>query len=95
MVNIRLALIGKRPKLAFPRLATSDAAKPSHQREVYFGDAGKAVSCPVYQRAALGAGDAIVGPALIQEHGTTTVLFEQDACMVAPSGELIIAVGAV
>jgi hypothetical protein len=35
----------------------------------------------------------MVGPALIQEHGTTTVLFENDTCEVAPSGELIIAVG--
>ena len=40
------------------------------------------------------AGSEIAGPALIQEHGTTTVLFEQDTCTVAPSGELIIAVGA-
>ena len=95
MVNIRLAMIGKRPKLAFPRLGASEGAKPSHRRDVYFADANKAVACLVYQRAALGAGDAITGPALIQEHGTTTVLFEQDACTVAPSGELIITVGAV
>jgi N-methylhydantoinase A len=50
--------------------------------------------CPVYQRETLGAGDKITGPALIQEHGTTTVLFASDALTVAPSGELIIAVGA-
>ena len=36
----------------------------------------------------------IAGPALIQEHGTTTVLFEHDACTVAPSGELLITVEA-
>ena len=33
------------------------------------------------------------GPALIQEHGTTTVLFGGDDCRVAPSGEMIIKVG--
>ena len=33
------------------------------------------------------------GPALIEEHGTTTVLYPGDNCRVAPSGELIIAVG--
>jgi N-methylhydantoinase A len=93
MVNIRLAMIGKRPKLAFPRHAESASATPSHRREVYFSDPRQALSCPVYQRATLGAGAAIVGPALIQEHGTTTVLFAQDACTVAPSGELIITVG--
>jgi N-methylhydantoinase A len=51
------------------------------------------VSCPVYQRADLGAGARIKGPALIEEHGTTTVLFERDSCAVARSGEIIINVG--
>ena len=90
---IRLALIGKRPQLSFPRLAETSEAKPSHQRDVYLLDPKKPVRCPVYQRAALGAANRIAGPALIQEFGTTTVLFEQDACTVAPSGELVVSVG--
>src|SRR5262249_53452378 len=93
MVNIRLAMIGKRPKLAFPRLTASGATKPSHQREVYLTDGRKPIPCPVYQRTTLAADARIAGPALIQEHGTTTVLFERDSCVVAPSGELIITVG--
>jgi N-methylhydantoinase A len=93
MVNIRLAMIGKRQKLSFPAVAATTAAKPAQQREVYLSDARKPVLCPVYQREALGAGNRIAGPALIQEHGTTTVLFERDECVVAPSGELIITVG--
>jgi N-methylhydantoinase A len=51
------------------------------------------VSCPVYQRDALRAGTRILGPAIVQELGTTTVLFKGDDCKVAPSGELIIKVG--
>jgi len=94
MVNIRLALIGKRPKPVFPRLAARGGAKPARTRAVYLAEARKALPCPVYQRETLGAGDEIAGPALIQEHGTTTVLFAQDALTVAPSGELIITVGA-
>jgi N-methylhydantoinase A len=94
MVNMRLGVIGKRAKLRFPRLGQGRAAaKPSHHREVYFADANKPVRCPVYQRDTLKAGARIVGPALIQEHGTTTVLFRKDDCKVAPSGELIIRVG--
>jgi N-methylhydantoinase A len=93
MVNIRLAMIGKRPALNFPRLAGAERAKPSQERAVYLADAGKPVHCPVYERAALGAESCIAGPALIQEHGTTTVLFERDICTVAPSGELVITVG--
>jgi N-methylhydantoinase A len=93
MVNIRLGLIGKRTKLKFPKLGKGGAAKATHHREVYFGDARKGVRCPVYQRDTLKAGTRIAGPALIQEHGTTTVLFPKDVCKVAPSGELIIQVG--
>jgi N-methylhydantoinase A len=93
MVNIRLAAIGKRPSLRFPRLAKRSSAKPSRRRDVYLADWRKPVSCPVYQRRELGAGVRLKGPALIEEHGTTTVLFAADRCTVAPSGELIIDVG--
>jgi N-methylhydantoinase A len=93
MVNIRLGVIGKRPKLKFPRLGKSSTVAVSHRSDVYFTDTKKPVRCPVYQRTALKARARIVGPALIQEHGTTTVLFRKDECKVAPSGELIIKLG--
>jgi len=93
MVNIRLAMIGKRPKLTFPRLAAGGSPRPARRREVYFSDPRRPLPCPVFEREHLSAGNEIAGPALIQEHGTTTVLFEHDHCTVAPSGELIISVG--
>jgi len=92
MVNIRLAAIGKRTKLTFPKLATKTSAKPK-RRDVYLDDPRKPVSCPIYQRPELGAGARIAGPALIEEHGTTTVLFKGDVCRLARSGELLIDVG--
>src|SRR5258708_2532144 len=94
MVNIRLAAIGKRAKLKFPKLAAGAAAKPK-RRDVYLGDPNKPVPCPIYQRPDLCAGARIAGPALIEEHGTTTALFKGDTCRVARSGELIIDVGGV
>ena len=93
MVNMRLVAVGKRAKLKFPSLGKARAAAPAYHREVYFADARKPVRCPVYQRDALKAGARVVGPALIQEHGTTTVLFNKDDCRVTPSGELIIRIG--
>jgi len=93
MVNMRLGIIGKRPKLKFPRLGKGRASTAASHRDVYFSNVRKAVRCPVYQRDLLKAGFRVVGPALIQEHGTTTVLFSKDECKVAPSGELIIHVG--
>jgi N-methylhydantoinase A len=92
LVNIRLAAIGARPRLLFPRVAEGGRAEPERRRKVYLGG-GDAVDCPVYRREALPAGAALAGPAIIQEHGTTTVLFAGDRMRVAPSGELIIEVG--
>lgn len=94
MVNIRLAVVGKRPRLKFPALKATGKAKPVRTRKVYFDDPRKASVAPVYKRASLGAGAKVAGPALIEEHGTTTVLFPGDICKVAASGELIIAVKA-
>ena len=93
MVNIRLAMIGKRPKLKFPTLKRGGQAKPLRRRPVYLGNANKPVNCPVYARNALAAGARLAGPALIEEHGTTTVLYPGDTCRVAPSGELIVTLG--
>jgi N-methylhydantoinase A len=93
MVNMRLGAIGKRPKLAFPRLATSGPAVPSSERMAYFSLAKSPLPAKVYARPSLVAGAEVHGPALIQEHGTTTVLFENDRCQVAGSGELVITIG--
>jgi N-methylhydantoinase A len=94
MVNIRLGAIGKRPKLNFPSVASGGGAAPAGERAAYFTSAAKPLTAKVCRREDLSAGAEIAGPALIQEHGTTTVLFERDTCRVAPSGELIISIGA-
>ena len=58
IVNIRLAAIGKRQQLRFPRLTRRAAAKATRRRDVYLGDTKKPVSCPIYQRGDLGRGRA-------------------------------------
>ena len=45
-----------------------------------------------YRRSALLAGNRIKGPALIEEHASTTVLMTGDAMTVDPYGNLLIAV---
>ena len=73
----------------------ADAPRRPASAPAYFTSASKPLTAKVYRREDLGAGAQIAGPALIQEHGTTTVLFENDQCRVADSGELIITIGAV
>ena len=95
IVNIRLAAIGKRARMILPRLSARGRAKAHRKAEVHLGDPARPVSCPVYRREELGAGARVPGPALVREHGTTTVLFRGDVCNVARTGELLISVGGV
>jgi N-methylhydantoinase A len=67
------------------------AAALTGKRPVYFGTGF--VPTPTLQRAALLAGNRINGPALIEEHASTTVLMPGDACEVDAYGNLVIAVG--
>lgn len=67
---------GPRPPLAEALAAESDAGgpapEPSGARPVYFG--GGFVDTPVYPRASLRPGDAVGGPAIIEEDESTLVL---------------------
>ena len=60
-------------------------------RPVYFD--GKAVKTPAYARSELKAGNRIAGPALIEEHASTTVLMPGDRMQVDGYGNLVIEVG--
>ena len=80
-----------------PRMARGgpmpDAAAFTGRRQVYFGDAGGFVETSTYARDRLSAGNRIAGPALIEEHASTTVLSPGDALEVDDLGNLVIAVG--
>ena len=90
IVNLRLAMIGKRAPVIFPKLPPSAEAKPVRTQRVVLHDTAHPVDCPVYERATLGAGATIIGPAVIQEQATTTLLWQGDVCRVADTGEMII-----
>jgi N-methylhydantoinase A len=72
--------------------ARPTAATSRRERDVSFG--GKFVSSPVFKRDALLAGNRIEGPALIEEHASTTVLMPGDSMEVDRLGSLVIALGA-
>ena len=71
----------------------AEAAKEAFNgtRPVYYEGHGF-VDTPTYARAALVAGNKIAGPALIEEHASTTVLSPGDALTVNAYGHLEIAV---
>ncbi len=67
-----------------------DKAAFSGKRPVHFG--GRFKPTPTYARAALLAGNRINGPALVEEHASTTVLLPGDRLEVDIYGNLVIAV---
>ncbi|MEK9678858.1 MAG: hypothetical protein VW169_10765, partial [Rhodospirillaceae bacterium] len=93
MVNYRLVAVGKRPKLAMPDVNAESGGKEPKRRPVYIDDAVTPVDCPVYMRDDLKPGQKFDGPALVQEYASTTVIFSDDACEIADTGEMIISVG--
>jgi N-methylhydantoinase A len=63
----------------------------SGKRPVYFD---RFIATPTYRRATLAAGNRISGPALIEEHASTTLLRPGDALEVDAFGNLVITMGA-
>ena len=67
----RLAIIGRVAPVTLPRLAPrAEPPAPRIRRPVFLGDGW--VEAAVYDRAALGAGQGITGPAIIEQEDTTT-----------------------
>jgi N-methylhydantoinase A len=94
LVNLRLTARGTRPKITFPRVSGDRTDARLGTRSIYLDDATRPVNAAVYQRTLLTRGGKVSGPAVIEEYGSTTVLFEGDTATVADTGEIIIAVGA-
>lgn len=71
--TVRLAVVGVTENISQPEIAAG-SGKPACKGERPIFRSGKWVSAGVYDRSALGAGDQIAGPAIIEQDDTTTVL---------------------
>ena len=93
LVNLRLSAIVESSKPAILEVAPGSGDGSSAlegDRQVYFKDERDAVDCPVYDRERLGAGDAIAGPAIVEEWNTTTIVHPGQGLEVDAYGNLII-----
>jgi N-methylhydantoinase A len=97
IVSLRTTVTGRMRKPPQERIAaggaTTAAAAATGKRPVHFGEDGGLIETPTYARAALAAGNRIDGPALIEEHGSTTVVLPGARVEVDGFGNLVIAVG--
>jgi N-methylhydantoinase A len=96
IVSIRSTVTGVMRK---PKLATiarggpaPAAAAATGSRRVFFPGKGW-VKCSTWRREALKAGNRIAGPALVEEHASTTVVQPGDTLKVDAYGNLVITIG--
>jgi N-methylhydantoinase A len=93
LVNVRLTAWGRSHNVPLPTVHAERAQALIGTRPIYLQDARQPVDCAVYARPLLGAGQTVTGPAVMEEHASTTLLFEGDVATIADSGEIIIQVG--
>jgi len=95
IVSLRTTVTGLMRKPPQEKTKRGSASPPraalTGKRKAFFGKAF--VATPTYKRAELLAGNRIAGPALIEEHASTTVLWPGDRLTVDPYGNLIISIG--
>jgi N-methylhydantoinase A len=97
LVSLRVTVLGRMKKP--PRNAVEagkeqveEVALRQH-KAVYFRSVGDFVSTPVYKRELLKNGNVFHGPALVEEHASTTVVQPGDSVKVDQFGNLQISIG--
>jgi len=97
IVSLRTTVTGVMRKPPQEKVAAGDTSPPAAahtgKRKVYFGEAGGFIDTPTFARAHLLARNRIEGPALIEEHASTTVVLPGAVAEVDDFGNLVIAVG--
>ena len=89
LVNFCVSGFGLIERPTMPKLETRGGAPlPKSIRKVYFGSVFR--DTPIYDRATLPPGHALSGPAVIEEFGSTTVVFPGQRVAVDAHGILIV-----
>jgi N-methylhydantoinase A len=89
LVNLCVSGFGVIERPQMPKLAKRDGKPaPKSSRAVYFG--GGFQDTPVYDRASLPTAQPVDGPAIIEEFGSTTVVFPGQVVEADPHGILVI-----
>jgi N-methylhydantoinase A len=95
VINVRVVGLSRRPTQTIGSTSATGEGPSQHVRDVGFAD-GRGVtthSCDVWQRETLPVGFEVVGPAIIEEYASTTVLAPGDKAVVGDEGELVVTIG--
>ncbi len=88
LVNARATVSGPRPEVAAVTLEETTGTPEGAPHQIYAD--GRTVEARLHERAALRAGDVVVGPAVITEMDSTTLVLPGHEALVHPSGSLLI-----
>jgi N-methylhydantoinase A len=88
LVNFCVSGFGLIERPSMPKLKAGGAPKPKGMRPVYFGKEFR--DTPIYDRAGLPPGFTLEGPSVVEEFGSTTVVFPGQHLKVDPYGILAI-----
>lgn len=92
-VNLRVTGLGLIDKPALREIGagnTDASAARKGERAVYFEASGAFEPCSLYDRTKLLAGNLITGPAIIEEYGSTTVVFPGQQATVDRFGNVLL-----
>jgi N-methylhydantoinase A len=96
IASLRATVTGIVEKPGIEQIAGGEAMPPADartgNRKAYFQAAGGFVETPTFARSKLLAGNRIEGPALIEEHASTTVALPGDSVEVDAIGNLVIGI---
>ena len=96
IASLRTTVTGVVEKPALEKIAvggaTPDSKASTGTRKAFFDSIGKFVDTPTFARHELLAGNKIEGPALIEEHASTTVVLPNDSLEVDQFGNLVISI---
>jgi N-methylhydantoinase A len=88
VVNLRVQLRGARPRVPILEAPAGAGARPIGARRIWLD--GRPAEAAVYERAALGAGDALLGPAIVEQPDTTVLVPAGHVARVDRLGNLVI-----
>lgn len=96
LVNLRTVWSARVPRIALdpPAGGASWQAAKRTTRTVYMPEAGGVAAVPVYRREVLPVGVAAIGPFIVEQADSTTVVLPGESCVVEPHGNMIITVPA-
>jgi N-methylhydantoinase A len=89
----RVTALVETPDTHLEFVSTLEGEARRADRQTYFPEAGGFVTCAVYDRYALPAGETISGPALVQERESTVVVGPSGTATKDELGNLVVTIG--